>query len=481
MSPSAFDLTDAAANSGNHPMDDTIIVDSQNDVENAVMEVAEGEAEVAALAQASNPQTSSDMTDKVCIVGSGNWGSAIATIIGRNTQRLPHLFENQVNMWVYEEMVDFEMVDGQTGKKKLTEVINERHENVKYLPGISLPNNIVAKPDLADAARDATLLIFVLPHQFLPRLLPVIREVAHPSCRGVSLIKGIDFCKETGEPVLISQTIAEAMGPNFECGVLMGANVANDVAAGEFCESTLGSNFGPPADEITRLLFDSPRFRVHHITDVAGAEVCGALKNVIALGAGFIDGIGLGSNTKAALMRVGLREMSKFCHMFFDGVRDDTFTESCGMADLITTCYGGRNRKCAEAWAREVVESTSSGKVVSYDAKHCEELWTKVEREMLNGQKLQGTITSQDAYKLLESRGVTDEFPMLKTIYQIAYEGKSVHDIVEGISIKPKSTVLHNHLIHIAPGDKEETEVHTAFIHMQQQQGAATSVGVQNT
>merc|ERR1740133_757862 len=106
-------------------------------------------------------------------------------------------------MWVFEETI---VTDTTTGEeRKLTDIINETHENVKYLPGIILPSNIVAVPDLATACQDATLLIFVLPHQFLPKLLPIIRKASHPSCRGVSLIKGIDFDEETGQPILISK------------------------------------------------------------------------------------------------------------------------------------------------------------------------------------------------------------------------------------------------------------------------------------
>ena len=135
---------------------------------------------------------------KVCIVGSGNWGSAVAKIIGTNCQTLDFC-DRQVNMWVHDEMVP--VVDNNNNKTSstnfapqedtLSHVINQRHENVKYLAGISLPENVVAVPDLAQACHEATLLVFVVPHQFLPALLPTLKDSVDPQARGVSLIKGL--------------------------------------------------------------------------------------------------------------------------------------------------------------------------------------------------------------------------------------------------------------------------------------------------
>jgi len=336
--------------------------------------------------------------EKVCLVGSGNWGSAVARICGQTVARNPN-FEDEVTMWVHEEMIDGE---------PLTEIINRTHENVKYLPGVQLPENVKAVPELADAVRGATILVFVLPHQFLPKILPCIKSSLASNAIGVSLIKGIDF-DENGI-VLISDTIRAGLG--IDVSVLMGANVANDVAKDEFCETTIGYTVQAHG-RLLRELFHTSTFQVSIVEDTNGVELCGALKNIVAIGAGFCDGLGYGSNTKAAIMRIGLSEMWRFCEKMYSGVKSETFFESCGTADLITTCFGGRNRKCAEAFA------ASKG----------ERSWDDIEAELLGGQKLQGTLTAREVHEVLLRVKAVKEFPLFEKIFAISYEGQAVESI----------------------------------------------------
>jgi len=111
----------------------------------------------------------------------------------------------------------------------------------------------------------------------------------------------------------------------------------------------------------------------------------------VACAAGFTDGLGLGDNTKAAVIRIGLKEMVRFIKTFYaDGLQLSTFFESCGVADLITTCYGGRNRRVSEAFVK-------TGKDIA-----------KLEEEMLNGQKLQGFQTAEEVYTMLKTSGHDD-------------------------------------------------------------------------
>lgn len=188
----------------------------------------------------------------------------------------------------------------------------------------------------------------------------------------------------------------------------MGANLANEVAEEKFCETTIGSLllfFFPffPSETarivqisnkiagckdkrlapVLRDLIQTSNFRVVVVEDCETVEVCGALKaninrrylcvqkcvifckqmfrsqNVVACAAGFVDGLGLGDNTKAAVIRLGLMEMVKFVDTFYSGSKLSTFFESCGVADLITTCYGGRNRRVCEQFVK-------TGKVTRY-------------------------------------------------------------------------------------------------------------------
>ncbi|XP_062105574.1 glycerol-3-phosphate dehydrogenase [NAD(+)] [Humulus lupulus] len=363
-----------------------------------------------------NQQASTPMNDepasyksRVTVVGSGNWGSVASKLIASNTLSLTS-FHDEVRMWVFEETLP--------SGEKLTEVINRTNENVKYLPGIKLGRNVVADPDLENAVKDANMLVFVTPHQFMEgicrRLVGKVRE----DVEAISLIKGMEVKMEG--PCMISTLISQQLGLN--CCVLMGANIANEIAVEKFSEATVGYKGNREIAEKWVQLFSTPYFIVTAVQDVEGVELCGTLKNVVAIAAGFVDGLEMGNNTKAAIMRIGLREMKAFSKLLFSSVKDSTFFESCGVADLITTCLGGRNRKVAEAFAK-------NGGKRSFD---------ELEAEMLQGQKLQGVSTAKELYEVLSHRGWLELFPLFATVHEICIGRLPPSAIVEHSERKPK-------------------------------------------
>ncbi|KAH7401934.1 NAD-dependent glycerol-3-phosphate dehydrogenase N-terminus-domain-containing protein [Phaeosphaeria sp. MPI-PUGE-AT-0046c] len=400
---------------------------------------------------------------KVTVVGSGNWGTTMAKLVAENVKTHSSLFDETVRMWVYEEDVtiakDSRHYKGSDKPEKLSEIINSAHENVKYLPNITIPSNVVAVTDIVEACKDATFLIFVLPHQFIARTCKQLEGKTLPYARAICCTKGVDVSEKGIR--LMSETIGMTL--NIYCGALSGANIASEIAQEKYSETTVAYD-PPPMDsrnptpsgspnasqvdlinpskttpgprsarltplpneypalshENVRKLFHRPYFHVRIVNDVAGVSLGGALKNIIALAAGFVDGLGWGDNAKAAVMRVGILEMVKFGKAFFgESSRTSTFTEeSCGVADVVTSCMGGRNFRCAKM-------AIQRGQTIY-----------EIEQSELNGQKLQGTSTAYEVNEFLKSQGMEADFPLFTAVYNILEGNAKPEDIPE--LIEPK-------------------------------------------
>lgn len=388
----------------------------------------------------------------------------MAKLVAENVKAHPSLFEETVEMWVFEEEVtiakDSRHYQGSDKPEKLSEVINKLHENVKYLPNITLPPNVVANPDLPASCKDSTFLIFVLPHQFIARSCKQLEGKILPYARAICCTKGVDVGEKGIR--LMSETIGMTL--NIYCGALSGANIASEIAQEKYSETTvaydpppmdsrnptpsgspnasqvdlinpskptpgprsarltpLPNEYPPLSHENVRKLFHRPYFHVRIVNDVAGVSLGGALKNIIALAAGFVDGLGWGDNAKAAVMRVGILEMVRFGKAFFgDSARTSTFTEeSCGVADVVTSCMGGRNFRCAKM-------AIQRGQSIY-----------EIEQSELNGQKLQGTSTAYEVNEFLKSQGMEKDFPLFTAVYNILEGNAKPEDIPQ--LIEPKN------------------------------------------
>lgn len=350
---------------------------------------------------------------KVLIVGAGSFGQTISIKISQNILESGDEFDKEVLIWVFEEIID---------DKKLTDWINNEHRNVKYLPDIILPQNIKASNDLLGLATVADIIVFCLPHKFLPSILKQLQGKVKDSVIAVSLSKGFDFDID-GRPQLISEMINSIVQPSA-VAVLMGANVATDVVKGDFVESTLACKDEQAAQTLFSLL-NGENFRLQLSTDVSGVELCGALKNVMAMGAGFCDALGLGSSSKAAIIRKGLVEMADLCRLYFPSdFKWETILESCGVADLVASAYGGRNSRCSQEFARRVLRGDTNVR------------WSDIEDALLGSQKLEGLGTCEALYLSLRSRGLLRDFPLVSRIYEIANLGAHPKTIFKWDSAK---------------------------------------------
>ncbi|WP_066532891.1 NAD(P)H-dependent glycerol-3-phosphate dehydrogenase [Erythrobacter sp. CCH5-A1] len=253
------------------------------------------------------------MSDKqtIGVIGAGAWGTALAQMLASDGR--------DVVLWAYEPEV--------------VQAINAEHRNPLYLPSATLAPTIRATGELADLAR-LDIVLVVTPAQVLGRVLSGLP--AHP--RDLVLCsKGI----EAGTGRMMFDVAAEA-APESEIAVLSGPTFAHEVAAGLPTAVTLACDGGREQWERLAPALARPTFRPYYSDDVIGAEIGGAVKNVLAIACGVVDGLGLGQNARAALITRGFAEMARFGAVY--GASFDSIAGLCGLGDLVLTCSSTSSR-----------------------------------------------------------------------------------------------------------------------------------------
>jgi glycerol-3-phosphate dehydrogenase (NAD(P)+) len=250
------------------------------------------------------------------VVGAGSWGTTVAMIAAGNAPTV---------VWAR--------------RPELAAQIDGDHANPVYLPGVALPESLRATASLSDACDGADVLVLGVPSHGLRAVLDEAAPAIGARVPVVSLAKGI----EQGSLARMTEVVCDVLrGHDPKCvGVLTGPNLAREVAAGQPTASVVAIADEFVAQQLQQLFF-SPSFRVYTNPDVVGCEMAGALKNVLAIGAGIADGLGYGDNTKAALMTRGLAELARLGIAM--GGDPLTFAGLAGMGDLIATCSSPQSR-----------------------------------------------------------------------------------------------------------------------------------------
>ena len=287
---------------------------------------------------------------KVAVFGAGSWGTAFSLVLADAG--------HDVALWARRE--------------DLCSVINDKHENTDYLPGIGLPTAIRATHDHEAAAAGAEFVVFTVPSQTFRENLGHWVDALPPDAVLVSLMKGV----ELGSLKRMSEVIAEVTGAGPErIGVVSGPNLAKEIALREPAASVVACADEEVAKRM-REAFHSASFRPYSSTDVIGCELGGAYKNVIALSVGMAVGLGFGDNTTASVITRGLAEIARLATKL--GADPMTLMGLAGLGDLVASCSSplSRNRTFGEKLGRGLTteEITASTRQVAEGVKSCSSL-----------------------------------------------------------------------------------------------------------
>lgn len=323
------------------------------------------------------------MTQRVAVIGAGSFGTALSQVLADKGCH----------------------VDLYARREDQVREINENHTNARYLPEVTLHANIRASSNLQEILSGKTFVLVVMPSSAFRETMREIRPYLEPNALVAHATKGVDI--ETGQRMsqVMEEELTEHNPLNF--AVVTGPSHAEELSRRIPTTIVVASRARATAEAFQDLLMTS-YFRIYTNPDVVGTELGGTLKNIIALGVGFADGLGFGDNAKAALMTRGLTEITRLgTHM---GAAQLTFAGLAGVGDLIATCTSKHSRNWRAGYA------LGQGKSLE-----------EVLQQM--GMVVEGVRATKGAYQIAQQTGI--DMPITTAIYQVLFEGKAPKAAVE--------------------------------------------------
>ncbi|AKE39049.1 Glycerol-3-phosphate dehydrogenase [NAD(P)+] [Corynebacterium camporealensis] len=328
----------------------------------------------------------------VAVMGAGSWGTTLAKVFADAGQK--------VRLWAR--------------RPEMAETINSQHRNMDYLPEVALPESIVTTTDPAEALEDAAIVVFGVPSQTLRSNVEAWAKHLPDDATLVSISKGV----ETSTLQRMSEVIAAAadVSPDH-VAVLSGPNLAKEIADEQAAATVIACSDEERAKRVQAAVA-TPYLRPYTNTDVIGAEIGGACKNVIALACGMASGKGLGNNTIATLITRGLAEITRLGTAL--GADPFTFSGLAGLGDLVATCNSTLSRNRTFGYRLGQGGTLEEAKAAT------------------NGQVAEGVYSSESIYRLAQDAGV--EMPLTEAVYGVCHRGVNVDDMVVALMGRTKKS-----------------------------------------